>query len=210
MRGKNPLFGFDSTGRHPLPGSPKMGEWGRPNVGPLSPVVPVTPEQMESQRWKYEHAVPVLHPRSTEAPEGARTLSLRRIITVAGGATNVDLMAYVCLPAASTVFYWYSLVLPAGAFPDVEWLPTIDEQRIFGYHGSPGVSVSPNPTTNLNVSTGSDFSSVGLVRCQVLMQPNQTLRWRVSNNTGAPVQMGVRMDGYVDLSQMLMSSKFGD
>lgn len=211
MRNKFPLFGNDSTGRNRTSGAPKMGDYGNSRANdPFAAVAPVSPEMFEEARSKYEFAVPVMFPRTTQAPEGARTIDLRRLISVPDGSSELDLLGFVCLPAATTVFYFYSLVLPAGGFPGVQWHPVIDEQRVLQYHGDPGTVVSPNPPTGLNVATASDFSDNGLVRCQILMQPNQTFRWKVSNTSGGAVQMGVRLVGYMDLSQQLLSSKFGD
>lgn len=213
MRNNRPLFGANSTGRQPLPGAPKMDNWGTPKSDPFAPVVPVTPFTQERKNNQFEFPVPVAPPRHLEAPEGARTLDLRRYLSVPAGADHVDLMAYQCLPGAMTVIYYYSLIFPALLTlpnPDVEWFPTIDEQRVLQYHGSPGIAATPNPATNLNSPTGWDFSSIGLVRCQILMQPNQIFRWKVSNNTAGALVMGVRMVGYVDLTQQLQSVKMGD
>lgn|GEM_PF-2198078 len=211
MKNKFPLFGPNSTGRHREQGAPKMGDWGNSRASdPFASVAPMSPETFEESRNRYEFAVPVILPRTTYAPEGARTIDFRRVISVPAGAVNVDLMGYVCLPSATTVVYFYGLILPAGGFPDVEWHPTVDDQRVLQYHGSPGANVSPNPATHLNTATGIDFSAPSLARCQLLLQPGQALRWRVTNNTVAPVDMGVRMVGYMDSSQQLLSSKFGD
>lgn len=213
MKNKFPLFGPNSTGREPLRGAPKMNTWGTPKSDPLSPVVPVSPEMFEKARWGHEFPVPVASPLHLQAPEGARTLDLRRAISVPAATVDATLMSFQCLAGATTVIYFYSLVYPSApgtVTPALEWIPTIDGQRVLQYHGSPGVSESPNPTTNLNAATAFDFTSSGLVRCQLLMQPGQTLRWGVSNATGVAQVMGVRMTGYVDFTQQLQSKKFGD
>lgn len=213
MKPKYPLFGPDSTGRNRLPGAPKMDTWGTPKSDPLAPVIPVSPETLERARWGAEFPVPVASPLHLQAPEGARTLDLRRSLSIPAATVDATLMSFQCLAGATTVIYFYSLVYPSApgtVTPNIEWLPTIDGQRVLQYHGSPGVSLSPNPTTNLNVATAFDFTSSGLVRCQILMQPGQTMRWGVTNNTGVAQVMGVRMTGYVDFTQQLQAKKFGD
>lgn len=213
MRNKYPLIGPNSTGRHDLPGAPKMDAWGTPKSDPLAPVVPFSPEEFERERWSQTQPVHVASPLHLQAPEGARTLDLRRLITVPNGAVDTTIMEFQCLAGATTVLYFYSLIVPAAPgtlISGLQWLPTIDGQRVLQYHGSPGVSLSPNPTTILDQATYFDFSSSGLVRCQLLMQPGQTMRWGVSNGSGGPQDMGVRMTGYVDFTQQLQAKKFGD
>ena len=112
------------------------------------------------------------------------------------------------------VIFGYSLVLaaaPGSAPPSgIEWFPTIDGQRVLQYHGSPGLNLSPNPETHLDAPTAFSFNSEGLAKCQVLMNPNQVFRWGITNTSGGPLTLGVRMVGYVDASQQLQSTKFGD
>lgn len=211
MKNKFPLFGPNSTGRDRLPGAPKMGPWGNSRAGdPFAPVAPMTPETFEESRWKYEFPVPVIMPRTTYAPEGASTLDLRREMSIPAAANQTELMAFVCMAAATTVIYGYSLILTSGPNSGISWYPSIDDQRVLQYHGDPGLEESSSPITILNRPTSFDFSDTGLVRCQILMQPGQIMRWRVSNTTGGAVNVGIRMVGYVDLTQQLLSSKFGD
>lgn len=213
MKNKFPLFGPNSAGREPLRGAPKMNAWGTPKSDPLAPVIPVSPETFEQARWGMEFPVPVASPLHLQAPEGARTLDLRRLINVPDGSVDLTLMEFQCLAGATTVLYFYSLIYPAvpgTVTPAIQWLPTIDGQRVLQYHGSPGTSLSPNPTTILDQATAFDFTTSGLVRCQILMQPGQTMRWGVSNSSGAAQNMGVRMTGYVDFTQQLQAKKFGD
>lgn len=214
MKNKYPLFGPNSTGREPLKGAPKMNTWGTPKSDPLAPVVPVSPETFERARWGQEFPVHVASPLHLQAPEGARTIDLRRVISVGAGLIDQPLMSFQALQGASVVLYFYSLIwfgAPGTITPTgLEWLPTVDGQRVLQYHGSPGTSESPNPTTHLDQATAFDFTTSGLVRCQILMQPGQTLRWGVTNGTGVAQNMGVRMTGYVDYTQQLQAKKFGD
>lgn len=209
MKHRYPLFGPNANGTIQPRAGAKLGNFGNPKEEWNAAVTPIRPSDAERIKQTYEWPVPVILPRTAHAPEGARTVDLRRQVSVAAGAT-VDLISWVGLGSATTVFFAYGLILPAGGAPDVEWFPTVEQQRVFQYHGDPGVNVSSNPETHLNMATGTDFSDIALIGCQLLMQPGQQFLWRAKNNTGAPVVMGIRLKGYVDLSQQLLSSKFGD
>jgi hypothetical protein len=214
MRNKYPLYGRDANGTIRPVGAPKMGDFGNPKMDPLAPVTPVAPQTFEESRYGQEFPVHVTFPKHTYAPAGARTVDLRRVVNFASSPAPQELMSFVCLPGANTVIYYYSLVLFAspGTTPpaNILWFPAIDGDRILQYHGSPGTAESPNPATILDAPTAFDFSSTGLIRCQILLQPNQVLKWFVINNSGDALNMGVRMTGYVDLTQQVQATKFGD
>jgi hypothetical protein len=209
VNNRYPLFGRNSKGTSQPVGTPKLDNFGNPKSSLFAPVTPISPEMAEEIKNTYEFPIPVILPRQSHAPEGARTVDLRRLVTVANGGTS-QVVNMSCLPSATLVFLKYALVLPSGGFPNVTWSPTVDGKRVLQYHGDQGVSGGAQPMTTLNISTGNDFSAVSLVDCQLLLQPGQNMSWNVTNNSGAPIQMGVRLVGYLDLSQQLLSSKFGD
>jgi len=210
MKNKFPLFGPNSNGMIQPRGGAKLGNFGNPKQGPFDAVTPVHPEDAEAIKRTYEWPVPVIFPRTGYAPEGARTIDLRKLVTVPAGAQGFPIMGWTASSGMTAAFHHYGLVLPDGGFPDVSWFGGVDEYRIVSYHGDPALVASANPSTILNLPTGADFSFNCLVECQVLMQPGQVMIWSANNNTNAPVRMGLRLVGYSDGSQQLLSSKFGD
>ncbi len=198
-----PLFERGAYGVVPPPGTPKLSPFGEPRGNPFDAVLATEPEVVEGIRHAYESAVPVLFPRHLSAPEGARTVDLRKsAIVVAAG--NIELFRFVCAPGTSTVFFGYALSTDAAPFSAIVWRPSINKSRVLEYHGD------PSNNFEINFAPGTSLSQENLIPCQILMQPNDVLIWRLANNTGTPVTMGVRMVGYLDMSQRLTSSKFGD
>lgn len=213
MQNKRPLFGRESSGNIPIRGTPKLSPFGDNRPHPMDAVVAGTPREAYEIKEAYENPIPTLLPRHLYAPEGARTIDARKIISVAaGGVAPVDLFSFTCPPGATVVFYKYDLYLDApnadGLFTDLTWVPTIDGSRVLEMSGDPSngfVGMSfPNQIIGANGFSAEPFL------CQILMEPGQILDWTVQNGSALNHLMGVRMYGYLDMSQRLTSSKFGD
>lgn len=203
MENRRPLFGRDSYGVNPSLGTPKLTPFGDPRPHPMDAVTPTTPREAYEIKNAYENPVPTLLPRHLYAPEGARTINLQRVISVAPGA-NVPLFDFECFKDTSLVIFQYGLFTDAPPLSGLQWYPTVDGSRVLEYHGDPANGFT------MSEPTGTSLSSTDLVPCQILMEPGQKLAWSVQNGSNAAALMGVRMVGYLDMSQRLMSSKFGD
>lgn len=201
---KRPLSGQNSNGFNPALGTPKLDAFGNARPHPFDAVSPSSPEEDYSFKTAYDSPTPTLLPRHLYAPEGARTVNAIRIISVPSGAAFVNLFDFPCIDGSTTVITAYGLFTTAAHLADIEWRPTINENRVLAYHGDPANNY------RLTEATGLSLANTDLVSCQLLMETGQVLNWSVRNTSGAAVQMGVRIVGYIDMSQRLMSSKFGD
>ena len=205
MKNSKPLFGRESNGMNQILGTPKMDRYGDARQNPLDSVVPASQEVVRKIRNAYEDPVPYLAPRHLEAPEGARTLELNQIVNVLNGGSQI-LYSFTCPLGSTTVIYGYSLFAGTFTVADYEWIPTVDGRRVLQYHGTPmaiGYFKMGTPIAN-------NFFMGDLIKCQILLEPGQVFQWNVRNNTGAATLMGARTSGYVDMSQRLTASKFGD
>jgi hypothetical protein len=202
---------FDINQGRAVPGTPQLDPFGNARGNPLDPVIPGTLRDQRRIRDSYENPVPVLLPRTSVAPEGARTICFITGAVVGPGATS-DLLNFVCKPGATTVFYSYSTILqdftPA---PQALWIPTVDGRRVLQYHGAPGPGQDGSPC---NIVAPIEILTPGFcgpaATCQIILEPGQVFRWQGQNLTGAPLFIAIRMEGYVDMSQRLTASKFGD
>lgn len=209
MKNKRPLFGRESSGTNQVGvsnalGTPKRDTFGNSRPHFLDAVVPATPQETFDQEFAYEQPVPVLLPRHYWAPEGASTINFQKTISVPNAPGFVPLFNFTCPSGSTTVFSQYALFTTAASLTPIVWQPVVNGSRVFAYHGDPTANFQ------LNAPTGPDLSDISLVSCQLLLETNETISWTVKNTSGAAVQMGVRMVGYIDMGQRLTSSKFGD
>lgn len=202
-----PLYQKGNLGRDPLPGTPKMDPFLNPRVNPLDPVIPTDPTRVKQQFEMYEDPMPVLQPRHLKMPEGATSLDFTRLVANVPSGSPTEIYSFTCPPGATTVIYGYNVLAQNAVFPaDIEWVPTVDGNRVLRYHGVPDT----NGRVRIRFPVSSPTNFGFLVPCQILLQPGQIFTWTAINNTGAPVHMGARTSGYLDFSQRLMSAKFGD
>jgi len=203
MENKRPLFGRESSGNHRLLGTAKLDPFGNTRPHPMDAVSATTPEEAYEIKNAYENPMPTLLPRHLYAPEGARTVNFQKVISVPSGG-NLSLFDFTCLPGSTLVLFQYGLFTDAPRLSDIKWSPIIDGARVLEYHGDPANNFF------MTEATGNGLSNTDLVPCQILLEPGQKLSWSVQNNTLVAYQMGVRMIGYIDMSQRLTTSKFGD
>jgi len=206
MKNDRGLFLRNADGRSPVPGTPHLSPFGDARGNPLDAVLPTTKDVVDKVMNAYENPVPVLFPRTQAAPEGARTLDYVRYLTVASGATPVDLYQFTCKDGMTTVIFGYGLYTNAAIGADIEWYPTVDGKRVLQFHGVPNAS----GLGRLVYPVGNVEQLAHLVQCQIILEPKQVFKWQVRNTSGAPVIMAARTIGYVDASQRLTSTKFGD
>jgi hypothetical protein len=181
----------------------KLDPFGNTRPHPMDAVSASTPEEAYDIKNAYENPMPTLLPRHLYAPEGARTVNFQKVVSVPAGG-NVPLFSFTCLPGSTLVLFSYGLFSDAPKLSNIQWNPTVDGSRVLEYHGDPANNFF------ITEATGSGLSNTDLVPCQLLMEPGQKIAWSAQNNTLGAVQMGVRMIGYIDMSQRLTSSKFGD
>lgn len=183
-------------------GSAQLDAYGNPITNPFQPVLPASRSVVDELKQKYNNPLVTVPARHLAAPEGAETVDPRRLsLTVPGD--DFILWQFQCPNGATTVFYRYVLFTDAVNAANIEFVPTIDGNRILAYHGD------PNNQYKMNLSIGIDLAEESSIPCQIFMQPGQILAWRVINNAPNPVSMGVRMMGYIDFGQRLTSSKIG-
>lgn len=199
---------FNRFGNHPVPGTPKLDPFLNARGKPLDAVVPATPDIVERIKNTYNDPVPIIMPRTTSAPEGARTMFLKRWLSIPANDTVV-VFEYTSKAGATTVFNKYALGTIDGIqFGDLIWRPYVDDKRVLQFHGQPNAQGSFDLLLPQNIALLG--YNEGDVECQILLEPGQKLRWEIENTTASPILAGLHMKGYLDMSQRLTSTKFGD
>lgn len=151
-------------------------------------------------------ATPISLPKHLYIPERAQSLDIRRA-RVMDPMTSIDLITFrpvdLGITGSTVIFTAYGVFNDGLVEDDYSFLPTVNGQRIFPYHG--------NPMKNFLISLGlaPDLSNVSMIECQLSLNPTDTLNWRVTNNSAVATAMGVRMKGYIDLTQARVERRFG-
>jgi hypothetical protein len=135
-------------------------------------------------------------------PADAQTIDIRNLANVPP-ATTVDLLTFRGLKGGICYFIGYAVFFDALMFDLVNLVPTVNGARVFPLHGN------PDRNFKIGLGTGSDVSNANLIQCQLLLQPNDILKWTFTNSDVVDVVAGVRMSGYFDQSTIHKIGRFG-
>ena len=142
-------------------------------------------------------------PKHLFMPEAVAGVDMRKVCTIIAGSVKQSLFSFVC-PVGNTIrFLSYGIFSDALSSADTEFIPTVNGNRIFPYHG--------DPSNNFKMSLGlaPDLSNNSLIPCQLQLNPGDKLEWFVTNIAAIDTFMGVRMVGYLDSAQSRAAARFG-
>ncbi len=169
----------------------------------LHPTTPTTPENMQARTQDIINpATPVALPKHLFIPESAQSVDIRRVATIPLGSSGT-LMTFTAPQSVTTRFISYGVFSDALLEADIAFIPKVNGNRIFPFHG--------DPTDNFKIGLGlaPDLSNSALISCQLNMNPGDILTWDVVNNSVVDTVLGVRMVGYVDTTQRRVAARFG-
>jgi hypothetical protein len=149
--------------------------------------------------------IPVLLPPHIfpNMPLGCQPLDFRKLCNVLASSTKVNFMSFTAPEGSRTVIQAYAIFSDALNASLSAFIPEVDGNRVFPYHG--------DPTDNFKMSLGlsPDISNNALIPAQLILEPRQTITWFVTNTDTVDVAMGVRMVGYFDSSARRVTPRFG-
>lgn len=136
-------------------------------------------------------------------PANVQGLDLRKLATVSNGTNKAEFMRFKCPAGATAKFISYAVYNDGNTAADFKFEPEVSGARVFPYHG--------DPTDNFRISLGlaPDLGNNSLVPCQLTLMPEQEIIWYVTNTSGVAADMGIRMVGYFDTTQRLVTPRFG-
>jgi hypothetical protein len=191
--GRNPFNSYDS--------SFNTGFEQRPMdvVGARSTVSPSDLAQQQAAGQNQQVPYPVALPPHLFIPKTARSMNLISMNTFAPGLST-QLLSFTCPQATKTHFFSYAIYTNAVDPTLISFNPTVNGIRAYPYHGTPTAPaiLDTAPQVIIFNSTTTDLSNQSLVDAQLVLNPNDTIIWNVTNNSGVAVSVGVRMVGYVD------------
>ncbi len=138
-----------------------------------------------------KEGVPVTLPPHLYIPKDAQSLDLKNLFDINPGVTQT-LIEFTCPKGAITVIQYYSIFNDGLLAADFDFFPTVDNRRIYQFHGD------SLDNFRIYLGTGPDLSNNTLVVGTLYLQPGQTLRWQAQNRSGVVTSMGARVVGYVD------------
>ncbi len=147
--------------------------------------------------------MPVAFPNHIFIPAGAQSLDLRKLATVTSPTTKAEFMRFKSPAGVVTRFISYAIYNDGALASNFKFEPEVSGNRVFPYHG--------DPTDNYRIALGlaPDLSVNSLIPCQLVLMPEQELIWYVTNTSGVDTDMGVRMVGYLDTAQKMVTPRFG-
>ena len=159
-------------------------------------------EQRRSLEGANQEPQPVSLPHHLFVPPSAQTLDLRRLSNVPA-MTSAELIRFRAPKNMKTVLMSYALFNDALLAANTYFLPTINGNRIYPFHGDPQLDF------RISLALGPDMDNAALINGLLYMEPDQELIWTFYNNSGVDVAAGVRVVGYVDNVIQRISGKFG-
>lgn len=146
---------------------------------------------------------PVSLPSHLFTPYGAQSLDLRKLATVSAASIKAAFWRFKSPPGVITRFLSYAVFNDGLLASDFKFEPEVDGVRVFPYHG--------DPSDNFRISLGlaPDLSANSLIGCQLALMPEQEIVWYVTNASAVDADMGVRMVGYFDTTQKIVTPRFG-
>lgn len=145
---------------------------------------------------------PISLPPHLFIPSTGQSVDISNLISVDPGQT-VEILRFTAPLGVATKFIGYTLYTNAINFDDVAFVPTVNGSRVFPYHGNPQANMK------LALSITGDLGQNGIRWAQLNMQPNDVLRWTITNSGTSPFAAGVRMIGYVDATIIRQSGRIG-
>lgn len=149
-------------------------------------------------------------PRHLYPPRNVKTIDMRIVRSMDPGEV-FDMINFnpKALGIYGTVFFTHYAVFNDGLLEsDYSFLPTLNGNRIYPYHGNPQNTRAPG-TFLISLGLAPDEANYALIPGFFIMNPEDTYVWQVTNGSTVETDMGVRVVGYVDESSKRTSQIFG-
>lgn len=176
------------------------------NEKPFEAVGTIDSEQLAKSGQQIDNrlATPVKLPPHLFIPEGAQSLDLRRAADIAAGTSDpFKFIEFECPQGATCHFISYAIFSDGNNATLQEFIPRVDDRRVFPYQGD------PQDNFKINLGLAPDLSNNSLIGCQLTLQPGQKLQWYLKNLNAVDIAMGVRMVGYIDRSMTRVTGRTG-
>lgn len=154
-----------------------------------------------------EKTVAISLPKHLYNPENVPSLDFRRAVAIPPNTLKSNpylLFEFTCPQGSVAVFTHYGIYCDGLDEDLLEFLPSVDDSRIFPYHGNPAKNFK------MALGLGPDLSNVCLIPANLKLFPGQTLRIHCVNLDGlVSAAMGARFVGYLDNVNPVEAGRFG-
>jgi hypothetical protein len=187
--------------------------WGpkKPNLpGWVTATASQVPGDRAQDASNQQDPTPVSFPRHLYPPQGVQTIDIRIVRDMSPGEVfNLITFQPQALGILSAVYITHYAVFNNGLLEaQYSFLPTLNRQRIYPYHGNPNNTVQPG-TFLISLGVAPDLADYSLIPGYLVMNPQDTLNWQATNNSAVITAMGVRIVGYVDANTLRVTQQYG-
>lgn len=168
-----------------------------------------SPESASSPQRAPQQQIPqkVQLPDNIFLPPNATSIDIRRVANVDPATVNAPFMGFRAPEGAVARFTHYAVFSDGTLAAGQRFFPRINGNRIFPYHGDPGVDGEGAFEINLGLSP--DLGNEALVSCNLTLNPNELIQWSITNTNAVAIAMGVRMVGYLEYTAQRENNNFG-
>lgn len=146
---------------------------------------------------------PIELPDNLFIPPGAESIDLKNLFDVTAGARATIIDFTNPATGGLVVILSYAVFNDGLLASDFDFFPTVNNKRVYQYHGD------PLDNFRIYLGTGPDLSNGSLINAQLYLQPGHRLRWVAENRAAVDTSMGVRVVGYVDRTKQRTQRRFG-
>lgn len=140
-------------------------------------------------------------PHNFFIPRGAKSVNLKTKTTINAGVDRQSIFTFTVPQGYHGMFYGYALSSDSNVAGAILFIPKAAGSNILAFHGDPTVPGNPInlPTSNGGVN---DLSDLALVSSQIEVPSGKVIEFLATNTTGAPIDVGVRLIGFVDATKI--------
>ncbi len=143
-------------------------------------------------------------------PSYGQSLDIRRVVEASEGTTNDLLLRFQPPTGMEAIITGYGIFSDAQFAAQTEFIPTLNGRRVFPFHGTPTDISNPRKLPyKISLGLGPDLSNENLIECNLRIQENDILEWRITNSSAIAQVMGVRFNGYLRSMAKAINYKIG-
>lgn len=131
-------------------------------------------------------------------PQSGQSLDIRRVVEASPATVNDLLINFMPPPGMEAIITAYGVYSDAQFASQTEFVPLLNNTRVFPYHGTPRDINNPQVLPyKISLGLGPDLSNESMIECNLRIQENQRFEWYISNTSDVAQVLGVRFKGYL-------------
>jgi len=131
-------------------------------------------------------------------PQNGQSFDVRRVAEASSGTTEELFINFAPPKGWEAIITAYGIYTDAQFADQTEFIPKLNDIRVFPYHGTPTDLANPQKVPyRMSLGVGPDLSNENMIECNLRILEGQSLKWYLTNSSIVPQVMGVRFKGYL-------------